>query len=144
MTKGIARSQLRTYKILDRRLLFPPAPKEIQGQDLKMIFLSPLAKAQRSSELNGLMTWLQIGESLAKWIPSVKDKIKGDRIMDGAADLLDVDPTFIEDDNIVKQIRAKQAQIQQQQMQMQMAAQGAGAAKDAAQAKKAHAEAGAR
>jgi hypothetical protein len=143
MTKGIARAQLRTYKILDRRILFPPAPKEIQGQDLKMIFLSPLAKAQRSSELNGLMTWLQIGESLAKWIPSTKDKIDGDRIMDGAADLLDVDPTYIREDNVVKQIRAKQAQIQQQQMKMQMAEQAAGAAKNAAGAKKAHAEAGA-
>ena len=143
MTKGIARAQMRTYKILDRRLLFPPPPKEIQNQDLKVIFLSPLAKAQRTSEINGLMTWLQLGENLSKWIPSVKDKVDGDYILDQAADLLSVDPKAIKDEQKVQQIRLRQAQAQQMQMRLEMMQQGAATAKDAATAKKTHAEAGA-
>lgn len=142
MTKGIAASQLRTYSILDRRGLFPPPPKEIQGQDLNLVFLSPLAKAQRSSELNGVMTFLQLVQSMTGFIPDAKDKIDGDRIIDGAADLLGVDPTYLREQKQVDAIRQKTAQLRQQQMQLDMASSVAATTKDAAAAKKDHAMAG--
>lgn len=141
MIKGISRTQLRTFEILDRRLLFPPAPKEIQGQDLNLVFLSPLAKAQRASEMNGLMTWLQLIQGVAGLIPDITDKVNADRVADGAADLLGVDPSYVREQKQVDQIRAKNAQIKQQMMQMQMVGQAAETAKTGAEAQKAHAEA---
>lgn len=140
MVNGIRRSQLRTYEIGNRRLLYPPAPKEIDGQDLHLDFLSPLAKAQRSSELNGLVSWLGLMGNIAGLKPDVMDNVDTDKIARGSADLLMVDPSYVKDQDIVNQIRAKNMALKQQQMQMQMVEQGAGAAKDAAQATKAHKE----
>lgn len=141
MVKGISRSQMRTFEILDRRLMFPEPPKEIQGQNLNLIFLSPLAKAQRTSELQGLVSWVGFTQQMSAWIPDAKDKIDSDRIIDGAADLFNVDPSFIREQNKVDDIRKKQMALRQQQMQMQQAEQAAGIAKTGAEAGKAHAQA---
>lgn len=141
MTKGIASSQLRTYSILERQMMFPEPPKEIQGQDLNLTFLSPLAKAQRSSELNGLVTLLNVVQQMSAFIPDAKDKIDGDRIIDGAADLLGVDPTYLREQEQVDSIRQKTAELRQQAMQLEMAGKAAGAAKDVAGARKDHAQA---
>lgn len=141
MIKGISKSQIRTYEILQRRLLFPPVPKEIADQDLNLVFLSPLAKAQRSSEMNGLMTWLGLMGQIASLKPDIMDKVDTDRIADGSADLLSVDPSYVRDQKVVDQIRAKNMQVKQQMMQLQMADKVAGVAKTGAEAGKAHAEA---
>lgn len=140
MTKGIARSQLRTYEMLDRRMMFPEPPKEIAGQNLNLMFLSPLAKAQRSSEMNGLITWLGLMQNMSAFIPDIKDKVESDRIADGSADLLGVDPSYVREQNKVDAIRKKNMELRQQQMQMQMAGQVAEVAKTGAEAGKAHAE----
>lgn len=141
MTKGIANIQMRTFEILDRRLLFPPPPKELQGQDMKVIFLSPLAKAQRASEIQGLSAWLGLLGGVAKLIPDIIDNVDGDRIADGTADLYNVDPTYVREKMKVDAIRKATAQAKQQQMQLQQAQQVAETAQSGAQAKKFHAEA---
>lgn len=141
MVKGISRSQLRLYEILDRRMMLPPPPKEIAGQNLNLVFLSPLAKAQRSSEMNGLITWLGLMQNMSAFIPDIKDKVEGDRIADGSADLLGVDPSYVREQNKVDAIRKKNMELRQQQMQMQVAGQLAETAKTGAEAGKAHAEA---
>lgn len=141
MVKGIAGSQLRTYDILDRRLLFPPPPKEIQGQNLNVVFISPLAKAQRTSEIQGLMSWLQLIQGVAGFVPDIADNVDTDRIASSSADLFSVDPTFVREKNMVDQLRAKRMAIQQQQLQIQQAFQVADVAKTGAEAHKAHAQA---
>lgn len=141
MTKGIARSQLRTYELLNKRGMFPPPPQEIQGQELNLNFLSPLAKAQRSSEMNGLMTWLGLMGQMSQMKPDVLDKVDIDRVADGAADLLGVDPSYIREQKVVDAIRQKNMQLKQQQMQLQMAGAASDVAKNAAVAAKDHAEA---
>lgn len=140
MTKGIANIQLRTFEILDRRRLFPVPPKELQDQDMKVIFLSPLAKSQRASELQGLASWLQLIGGMQKMIPDIIDNVDGDKIADGSADLYNVDPIYVREKNKVDEIRKKTAQVKQQQMQLQQAQQVADTAHTGAQAKKAHAE----
>lgn len=141
MVKGISRCQLRTYEILNRRLLFPLPPKEIQGQNLNLVFLSPLAKAQRTSELQGLVSWLGLVQNMSAWIPDAKDKVESDRIIDGSADLFNVDPSFVKEQNKVDEVRKKTMALKQQQMQMAQAEQAASIAKTGAEAGKAHAQA---
>lgn len=141
MVKGISGSQLRTYDILYRRGLLPHPPKEIQGQNLNVVLISPLAKAQRTSEIQGLMSWLQLISSIAQFKPDILDKLDTDRIADSTADLFSVDPTFVLEQNKVDQIRAKNMAIRQQQMQLEQGTQVADIAKTGAQAHKAHAEA---
>lgn len=141
MVKGISRSQVRTYEILNRRLLFPLPPKEIQGQNLNLVFLSPLAKAQRTSELQGLVSWLGLVGNISNIAKDAIDKVDIDRVIDGSADLFSVDPSFLKEQSIVDDIRKQRMMIQQQQLQMQQASQMAETARTGAQAGEAHAKA---
>lgn len=143
MTKTIKNVLLRTYGILDRRLLFPEPPKEIQGQELNINFLSPLAKAQRQSEIQGMMAWIEFikGMSDPNFMPDVRDNVNGDEIATRSRDLLGVDPNVVVDKKDVKILRARRAQAQQQQAQLQMAQAGADAMKSGAEAHKTSREA---
>jgi hypothetical protein len=147
MTKRIGDTQLRTFDVLNRRLLFPEPPKEILNErgemDLKVIFLSPLAQAQRASRIGGLTTWLNIVKTLQGIKQDAGDSVDVDTVVSDSADFLNVNPTYILEKNKVDNIRQKTAQAAQQQKQMEMASQGAAAAKDAADAKRSHAQAGA-
>lgn len=145
MTKQIGNAQIRTFEILNQRLLFPPPPREIldeQGNiDLGVVFLSPLAKAQRAAALGGLTTWLQIVNAVKGIVPDAGDNVDGDRIVIGSADFLNVDPTFVKEKRKVEEIRKANAKAQQQEQMMQQAQMAAGMAKDGAQAHKTHKEA---
>jgi hypothetical protein len=137
MTNTIESILIRTYGVLDRRLLFPIPPKEIQGEEMGVIFLSPLAKAQRSAEINGLQAWIQfIGAIAQGGMPNVLDKINGDRVVDISRDLYGVDPTAVNEDEQVKQVRVARQQAQQQAMKLQMAETASGSARDMAAAHK--------
>lgn len=145
MTKQIGNMQLRTFDILNRRGLFPPAPKEIVDErgnmDIGVVFLSPLAQAQRAAAIGGLSTWLNIVKAIMGIIPDAGDNVDGDAIVTGSADFLNIDPNFVKEKRKVEEIRQKTAIAKQQQAKMMMAQQAAGAAKDAAGAKKTHQEA---
>jgi hypothetical protein len=132
MTSTIERVLMRTYGILDRRLLFPTPPKEIQNEELAISFLSPLAKAQRMSEINGLQAWTAYVASMVEIFPGIRDKVDYDRVADLSRDLMGVDPTCVNEDDKVKKIRAAQAKAQQDAMNLQKAQAAAGAASDAA------------
>lgn len=145
MTKSIGNTQIRTFDILNQRLLFPPPPEEIVDErgnmDIGVIFLSPLAKAQRAAALGGLTTWLSIVNAVRGIKQDAGDMLDGDRIITGSADFLNVDPTFVKEQRKVDEIRKKNAEAQQQMMKLQMAEQAAGAAKNASEAHKSHKEA---
>lgn len=145
MTKQIGMSQIRAFDINNRRGLFPTPPKEIIDErgnmDIGVIFLSPLAQAQRAAALGGLSTWLNIVKVTMGIIPDAGDNLDGDQIVTGSADFLNVDPRFVKEKRNVEDIRRKTAMAKQQQAKLQMAEQAAGAAKDAAGAKKTHQEA---
>jgi hypothetical protein len=145
MTKKIGNAQIRTFDILNDRLLFPPPPKEIVNErgkiELKVIFLSPLAKAQRAAALGGLTTWLGIVKALQGIKQDAGVGVDVDRVLAGSADFLNVDPTYVMQQRKIDEIRKKTAQAQQQQAKIQQAEQMAGAAKDAASAHHEHKQA---
>ena len=145
MTKQIGATQVRTFDICNSRGLYPPPPKEIVddsgNMDIGVIFLSPLAKAQRAAALGGLNTWLQIVNAVRGIVPDAGDNVDGDAIVTGSRDFLNVDANFVKEKRKVEQIRKQTAEAKQQMAKMQMAEQAAGAAKDGAQAHKTHKEA---
>lgn len=144
-TKQIGNMQLRTFDILNRRGLFPPPPKEIVDEggnmDIGVIFLSPLAQAQRAAALGGLNTWLNIVKVMQGIVPDSVDNVDSDAIVTGSADFLNVNPMFVKEKRKVEEIRKKTAMAKQQQAKMMMAQQAAETAKNAAGAKKSHQEA---
>ena len=119
----------RTFAILLRKKLFRPAPQFLSGKDIQIEYVSPLAKAQRSSELQSVMRAIEIFGSLSKISP-VFDHIDIDALVTYLADIVGVPAKVLNSQAQVNAIRQKKQQemMQQQQMQqMQQIAQAGGA-----------------
>ena len=119
----------RTFAILLRKKMFKPAPEFLAGQDIQIEYVSPLAKAQRSSELQSVMRAIEIFGSLSKISP-VFDHIDIDELVIYLADIVGVPAKVLNSQAQVNAIRQKKQQemMQQQQMQqMQQIAQAGGA-----------------
>ena len=119
----------RTFAILLRKKMFKPVPQFLSGQDIQIEYVSPLAKAQRSSELQSVMRAIEIFGSLSKISP-VFDHIDIDELVIYLADIVGVPAKVLNSQAQVNAIRQKKQQemMQQQQMQqMQQIAQAGGA-----------------
>jgi hypothetical protein len=119
----------RTFAILLRKKIFRQAPQFLAGQDIQIEYVSPLAKAQRSSELQSIMRAIEIFGSLAQISP-VFDHINIDNLVTHLADIVGVPAKVLNSKSEVNAIRQKKQQemMQQQQMQqMQQIAQAGGA-----------------
>lgn len=112
----------------------PPVPKELEGQDLNVEFVSVLAQAQRAVGTSSVDRLLGTIGAVAQFKPDVVDKIDTDKLVDKYADMLGVDPNMIvasEDVAIIRSDRAKQqAAMQKAETMPAMAS----AAKDMSQA----------
>jgi len=108
----------RTFAILLRKKLFRPAPEFLAGQDIQIEYVSPLAKAQRSSELQSVMRAIEIFGSLSKISP-VFDHIDVDALVTYLADIVGVPAKVLNSQAQVNAIRQKKQQEMMQQQQMQ-------------------------
>ena len=109
------------------------APDELADQPFTVEFVSPIATAQRSGEVENVVNWLTLNTQFAQADPAIMDKIDFAKLPEWTADRLRVDPELTLDD--------KEAEEKAQGRQMQQAAALAGPAKDGAQAMKTAAEA---
>ena len=125
LDEGITPILLRTHAILHRQNVFPPPPKEVQGRDMDITYLSPLAKAQRSSEMNGLNAWTEYVKGLSEIFPDAKYIVNVDKVGRTSADLFGVDPSNVTEQKDIDKRREGDQQMQQQQMQIQQAAESA-------------------
>ena len=133
----------RTFAILLRKKMFKPVPQFLSGQDIQIEYVSPLAKAQRSSELQSVMRAIEIFGSLSKISP-VFDHIDIDELVIYLADIVGVPAKVLNSQAQVNAIRQKKQQemMQQQQMQqIQQVAQAGGAVAPLAKALPAEAQA---
>lgn len=112
----------RMFGLLLRSGQLPPAPEVMQGQELKVEFVSLLANMQKAAGLRGLERALGFAGNLAGIKPEVLDKIDEDKAIDAFADMADTPPSIIRADDAVDKIRQARAQ-QQQAAQLAAAAQ---------------------
>ena len=126
----------RTRAILNRRLILPPEPAQIKGKQKKIIYLSPLARAQKQSQMIGISAWMSALGQLAQFRQDILDPVDFDRVSKIIADIQGVDPSFYLSDEKVQQIRKQRAQAQKAQQQAQLAETAAKAAHHAGTAKK--------
>jgi hypothetical protein len=114
-----------TFTMMLEAGILPPPPKELQGMDLNIEFVSTLAQAQRAIGVGAIDRLLGTVGSIATMKPDVLDKLNADQIVDTYADMLGVDPNLIVgDENVamIRQQRADQQQKAEQQQQMAMMA----------------------
>jgi len=110
----------RVYAIAAKLNKLPPLPPELQNEDYQINYISPLARAQKSLELNNFSQAIQIIASFGKVDPNVFDKIDFDKSVDYVAEITNIKPQIIRDDQEVADIRAGRAE--QQAVAQQMAA----------------------
>lgn len=104
----------RTWNQCMRAGLFPPPPKEIQGQELKIEYISMLAQAQRMLGTSSIEQFTGYVGNLSAAFPEVLDKFDSDQAVEEYGDRLMIPPKLIRDDVKVAEIRQKRAQAQQQ------------------------------
>ena len=121
----------RVFAVLLRNNMLPQAPDFLSGRDVEIEYVSPLAKAQKSTELQSIMRAVEILGSLANVAP-VFDYVNFDNLVKHLADIVGVPQKILKTQSQVNAERQQQAQQQEQMQQMQQLQQVAKAGGDIA------------
>lgn len=113
----------RTFSIMARRGLFPPAPPEIQGVSIAPRYISMLAEVQRAAATTAIERLLGLVGSLVAVQPDVIDNVDTDEAIEHYADLLNVPPNVIRATSQIAAIRQQRAQQQAQQQALEQGTQ---------------------
>ena len=124
----------RVYNMLSRKKAYAPAPEFMQNNEIDIEYVSPLAKAQRSGDVQSAMQLFQFLAPLMQIDPSVVDYIDLDGLASHIIKVTNVPATVVRGQNEVAQLRAQRQQQMQQQQQMEQQAMAAQAAGNAAPA----------
>lgn len=122
---------IRVFNIMLRNNLFQMAPDILRSQELNIEYVSPIALAQKSSELQSIMRGLELFGSMAQAMP-VMDYIDENGLIKQLINILGLPAKMIKSDAEVQQIREERAQQQQMQMEMQQQLNESQVAKNAA------------
>ena len=96
--------------------IFPPPPRELQGQELKVQFNSVLAQAQQAVGTGTIDRFVSSLGMIAQVKPEVLDRFDADQWVEVYSDKLGVDPELIVPGDkaaLIRQDRAKQQQAAQ-------------------------------
>jgi len=107
----------RTFAIMLRQKLFREVPDFLAGKDIQIEYVSPLAKAQKTSELQSIMRAIEIFGSLSKVAP-VFDHVNIDNLVVHLAEIVGVPAKVLNSKAEVNAIRQQKQQQIDQQMQM--------------------------
>jgi hypothetical protein len=118
----------RVFNLLNRRGKFPPAPQILDGADYDIEYVSPLARAQRQTDANGLLRVFEIASPIIQMQPESAQIVNGEDTIRWLGDLFGTPNSLFKSEEEMAQIRQQQAE-QQQMMQLQegLAAAGQGA-----------------
>ncbi len=94
--------------------ILPPPPRELEGMEIKVEFISVLAQAQRAVASQGVDRLLGTVGQLAGLKPEILDKIDFDQVIDDYGDMYGVNPKIIIPDDAVAAVREQRAQAAQQ------------------------------
>lgn len=121
-----------TFDIMVRQGLVPPAPRELQGQPLRVEYVSVMAQAQKLVGISGIERFAGfVGQIVTvTQNPTVMDKVDVDQMLDEYGDAVGVGPRIVRSDEKVAAIRDGRAKQEQAQAAMAAIQQGAQTAKD--------------
>lgn len=110
----------RTFAIMSRAGIFPPAPQGIQGQNIDIEFVSMLAQAQEAASAASIERVFAVAGNVAGIDPAVTDNLDFDFGLDKYSSLLGNDPRLIRSAEALAAIRQKRQQDQERQQQADM------------------------
>jgi len=109
----------RTFDIMSRAGLIPKPPKVLQGQHIKVNYISMLAEAQKAAATAGIERVFQFAGNLAAVDPGIMNNLDSDEAIRQYGDDLNVPSKIFRDPKVVDQMRQQQQQKQEQQEAMQ-------------------------
>ena len=109
----------RIFALMLRNDMLATPPEVLQGRDIDIEYVSPLAQAQKSAGLNNTMRALEILLPLAQSLP-VGDHIDPDGLVEHVTDSLGVPKTTLKTSREVQKMREERAAQQQAMMERQM------------------------
>jgi hypothetical protein len=124
----------RTFYLMDQVGLIPMPPKELEGMELEVEYISLLAQAQKMVGITAIEQTAAFVGNLAAVKPEALDKFDQDEAVDQYADMVGVPPKIIVPDDKVQEIRAERAQQMAQQQAMETGERLAEGAKTLSQA----------
>lgn len=122
------------FDLAVRMGMLPDPPEGIANAGLKIHYTSPLARAQRASEVQSFLEWFSPLGAVAEADPTVLDNIHPDRLARRLARATSLPEEITRTDQELQVLRDMREQQQQQQEEMMAAQATASAAKDGAQA----------
>jgi hypothetical protein len=109
----------RVYGIISRRLDFPEPPAFLQDRDIRVDYVSPVARAQKASEAQSILDSFAAAQAIAQVDPSVMDNVDLDeairKIFEGNGTPVNV----VRSRSDVLAMRSTQAKIMEQERQAQ-------------------------
>lgn len=110
-----------TFFYMQEAEILPPAPDVLNGQPIKVEFISLLAQAQKAVGLASIERTIGFIGSLAQLRPDALDKLDADATIDEFADQVGPPPGIILTTKQANEARQVRAQQQQQQMMVENA-----------------------
>lgn len=111
----------RTFAIVSRKGMIPPAPPELHGQPLKVEYTSIMAQAMKLVGVPSLERVIGFVSNIGQFAPGAFDKLDTDEAIDQYADMYGVAPKIIRDIEKVMELRKKREAQQKMQAMAQMA-----------------------
>lgn len=124
----------RTFNIMNRKGMLPPAPPEIAGHAITPKYISILAQAQRMAGITAIDQWVQGVAVSAQLDPTAVDIVNIDEVNSSKAEMLGVPAKIVNDKEALAQKRKARAEAQAKAEQAQQAMAMAKASKDGAAA----------
>jgi hypothetical protein len=121
----------RSFNILNKNKKFLPVPEMLGETDIEIEYVSPLAKAQKTGDLQALMRGIEIFGSLQQVSP-VMDYLDTDNLVQYIKEILGIPAKILKSRDQVALQRQDQEAQQMQQMQLQQEMQQAEIANKAA------------
>jgi hypothetical protein len=118
----------RSFALLLRAGLLPEPPEELQGQNIDIEYVSPLAKAQKLTDLQAMLRGFEILLQVSEVAP-VTDYLDGDKMVQYLVETAGLPARVIRGSDEVEQVRreqAEQARVQEGMQREMMASEAAG------------------
>ena len=108
----------RSFALLLRNGLLPPAPEQLQGQDVDIEYVSPLAKAQKMTDLQSMLRGFEVLLQMSQVAP-VMDYLDDDKLVQYLVETTGIPARVIRSSAEVEDVRRQRAEAEAAQAQMQ-------------------------
>jgi len=111
----------RVFRILSRRQLIPEPPRQLEGLEMKVEYVSPIAKAQKSNQMFTITRLFEGMAPLMQLKPELLDNMNVDETFRYFHHLLDAPPQILNEQQQVDEERQARQEQQQQMMEAEQA-----------------------